>query len=37
MGAIDTAFLGLLLSMTGIGLLTSVVVKFIQRAGGGLR
>jgi len=35
-GDIDLAWIGLFLGFTGIGALVSVVVRFIQRAGGGL-
>lgn len=37
MGAVDLAWLGLLLGLTGIGAVYGVVVKFFRGAGGGFR
>ncbi len=35
--AIDTAWLGLLLGMTGVGVMFGVVARFVRSARGGLR
>lgn len=37
MAEIDTAWLGLLLGLTGVGALFTVVVKFLRSWTGGLR